>query len=376
MLSVSGLIVEAAHDFEPALDGKGTSQAFVTREEWDALLRASACDVVFMTWQWQSLWWRHFGAQGDCTLHLLAIHADGGALVGIAPLFVASEPLPPPKEYAPGEDRPKGEGPPVRVVRIVGGTEVADYLDVIAPPDYLEQVWAAVLDYLVEHRGEWDVIDLHSLPQFSPSREIVERLARERDLSVRVFPEDVAPVLELPGDWNTYLMSLRKKDRHELRRKVRKLESRDDVRWHLVPSTDRQEIVRSTRIFLDVHRKSDPEKAEFMDERMAAFFLDMASSLAHTGWLDLSILRIGEQPASAYFSFNYNGRLYLYNSGFDPRFASYSTGMALLAYRIHKAIKQGLRYFDFLRGSEPYKYHFGAKNTYVYRAMMPIGEGA
>jgi len=40
-----------------------------------------------------------------------------------------------------------------------------------------------------------------------------------------------------------------------------------------------------------------------------------------------------------------------------------------LAYRIHKAILQGLGCFDFLRGDEPYKYDFGARDTYVYRAL-------
>ncbi|HET9495073.1 MAG TPA: GNAT family N-acetyltransferase, partial [Chloroflexia bacterium] len=77
-------------------------------------------------------------------------------------------------------------------------------------------------------------------------------------------------------------------------------------------------------------------------------------------------------------SYNYNGRLYLYNSGYNPRFSSYSAGVALLAYRIHKAILQGLRYFDFLRGDEDYKFRFDAQETHVYRAlcMPPDGAGA
>lgn len=357
------------HDFVAALDSAGPG-GLTLRQEWDRLLSSAASNVVFLSHSWQYSWWQHFGAPDGLQLHLLAIRAEDGELLGIAPLYIDVAPMPPPKEYAPGEGRPEGQGEPQRLVRLVGGTEVADYLDCICPTERLRDVWSAVLDYLIEQRERWDAIDLHSLPHWSPGREILPQLAAEKGLSSQVFPEDVCPVLELPGDFETYLMTLRKKDRHELRRKVRKLEGREDSHWRLVPPTDREAIHEGLRTFFDLHRKSDADKARFMDAAMAAFFTDTVEVLLPTGWLDVAILDMDNQPAAAYFSFNYNGRIYLYNSGYDPRFASYSAGIALLAYRIHKAINQGLRYFDFLRGDEDYKYDFGGKNTYVYRAIL------
>src|SRR3954466_12740584 len=100
----SGLIVDVAHDFASAL-GLGEANAsdpLVTREEWDQLLNTAASNVVFMTWQWQAAWWQHFGAQENCQLHLLTMRDDRGVLLGVAPLFITSEPLPPLKEYRPG----------------------------------------------------------------------------------------------------------------------------------------------------------------------------------------------------------------------------------------------------------------------------------
>jgi CelD/BcsL family acetyltransferase involved in cellulose biosynthesis len=370
--TASGLKVEIGDNFEAALGDEGTG-ALVTRHEWDSLLSQSASNVVFLTWQWQQSWWRHFGSPAGCQLHLLVLRAELGATVGVAPLFIARAPLPAAKPYVRGVLRPEGEGKPVRVVRFVGGIDIADYLDVIASPAHLETVWAVTLDYLLDIRDEWDAIDFHSLPHFSPSRDILQRLGEERGLRFEVFPEDVCPVLELPSSWETYLMSLRKKERHELRRKVRKLEGRDDVRWYLVPPADSGALEEKMRVFLTLHKQSGADKAKFMDADMEAYFLQMARDLADTGWLDLAILEVAHEPASAYLSFRYNDRLYLYNSGYNPRFASYSAGVALLAYRIHKATLQGLRYFDFLRGDEPYKYDFGAKDTYVYRALYASG---
>ncbi len=374
VFATSGFKLQIAHDFDVAVADDGSG--IVTPAEWDALLEQSASSVVFLTRQWLAAWWRHFGQAEDCRLHLLVLREEGGALAGIAPLFVACEPLPPAREYRRGVLRPEREGEPVRVVQFVGGIDVADYLDVIAPPERLEQVWGAVLDYLLERRGEWEAIDFHSIPEWSPSREALPRVADTRGLHFDVFAEDVCPVLELPDRWETYLMSLRKKDRHELRRKVRKLEGREDSHWFLVPSTDADAVERAVNVFVDLHRKSGADKAKFMDSRMEAYFRDMAHVLLPTGWLDIAILEMDGQPASAYFSYDYSGRLYLYNSGYSPRFASYSAGMALLAYRIHKAILQGLRYFDFLRGDEDYKYDFGGKDTFVYRALCRPADGA
>src|SRR5438552_6721910 len=140
------MTLQVAHDFDEAI-GKGTSHGLVTTEEWDALLHTSPSDVVFMTWQWQRVWWQHFGSQAQegskgeeqecCKLHLLSVRAEDGALLGLAPLFIVSEPLPPLREYQRGVLRPVGEGKPLRLVRLVGGVEIADYLDVLASPDDL-----------------------------------------------------------------------------------------------------------------------------------------------------------------------------------------------------------------------------------------------
>lgn len=368
MVSVSpGLDLQVVDSFDRA----------PSAEEWNGLLQSAASNVIFLTKQWQEIWWNNAAAQSSCKLCILVLRAEEGALVGVAPLFIERTPLPPLQEYAPGVQRPEhGEGEPLRIVRFVGGVEVADYLDVIASASRLREVWSAVLDYLNMCRQTWDAIDLHSLPEFSPSRDILAELAPEKGLYAEIFPEDVAPVIELPGDWDTYLMSLRKKDRHELKRKVRKLEGREDARWYLVDPTDSEALREGMQSFIHLVRASDPDKARFMDEARAASFMDMAERLAPTGWLELAILDLNHEPAAAYLSYKYADSIYLYNSGYDPRYRAYSAGVALLAYRIHKAIRQGVKVFDFLRGDEDYKYDFGGKNRYVYRAVLRPNEAA
>jgi CelD/BcsL family acetyltransferase involved in cellulose biosynthesis len=61
------------------------------RTRWNALLRESRSDCIFLTWEWLSAWWTHLS--GDRLLHIL-LAWDGDDLVGIAPLVRSRGALP------------------------------------------------------------------------------------------------------------------------------------------------------------------------------------------------------------------------------------------------------------------------------------------
>jgi CelD/BcsL family acetyltransferase involved in cellulose biosynthesis len=122
--------------------------------------------------------------------------------------------------------------------------------------------------------------------------------------------------------------------------------------------------------FVALHRRSRAGKARFMDDRMEAFFRDVAPRLAEAGWAALWLLWLGERPAAALFCLEYAGTVGLYNSGFDPEARALSPGVVLIARTIEDAIGRGFRRYDFLRGEEPYKYGFGAVPTDVMRLTV------
>jgi len=55
------------------------------------------------------------------------------------------------------------------------------------------------------------------------------------------------------------------------------------------------------------------------------------------------------------YGFNYGGRFYFYQHGYDGRFAPFSVGLVLMALTIRTAISEGAIEFDMLWGTEPYK---------------------
>jgi CelD/BcsL family acetyltransferase involved in cellulose biosynthesis len=317
------------------------------KPEWNDLVRRSCNDTLFLTWEWQSTWWKHLG-EGD--LLLLGFRADG-CLVGIAPLFRT--------ETADGQT----------VIHMVGCRDVSDYLDLIVEEGQEEAVYSALLDYLATEAPEWDLVDLCNIPQDSLTSVRLRELAEARGYQTLVETEDVCPLIHLPATWDDYLMSIDKKQRHEIRRKLRRAEGVADTRFVVVgPEHD---LRAEMETFIDLHQKSAPEKDKFMDPTMQEFFYDAAQVLQGAGWLQLAFIEINGVKAATLLNFDYGNDILVYNSGFDPQeFYQLSPGILVTARSIEYAIELGRDTFDFLRGDEEYKYRFGAQDTEVRRLVI------
>jgi CelD/BcsL family acetyltransferase involved in cellulose biosynthesis len=309
---------------------------------WNALVQASRLPSVFMTWQWQTAWARAFA--GPDPLQLLAVSDDAGALVGLLPLYEVE-----PRRW-----------------RIVGGVDVSDYLDLVAASGREEEVWQALLEHRAAQPGEWD---LRCIRAASPTLALVPRLAGACGLVARVELEERCPVLALPGSWDEYLARLSGKDRHELRRKMRRLERELPgavVRSHAAAAGWDGAMTR----FLALHRQSRAGKARFMDARMERFFREATAALAAAGWARLWFLEWEGNPVATFLCLEYAGSVGLYNSGFDPARAGLAPGIVLLGHVIMDAIARGVTTFDFLRGEEPYKYGFGPEPRELFTVRV------
>ena len=319
------------------------------KPEWNRLLNRSCNDIPFLTWEWQSTWWKHLG-EGD--LMLLGFRAeDDGRLVGAAPLFCSQT-----------------DGGP-RTISLVGCRDVSDYLDLIIEEGQEDAVYVALLDHLEDEGLDWDLIDFCNIPQNSLTHARLRELAAERGYQTLVEIEDVCPIISLPATWDDYLMMLNKKQRHEVRRKLRKADAEADTRFYVVGPED--DLRSEMTAFIELHQMSTPEKDQFMDPQMQGFFFDISQILQDQGWLQLVFVEMDGEKAAALLNFDYGNDIMVYNSGYDPqRYRHLSPGIIVTARSIEKAIALGRSRFDFLRGDEVYKYRFGAQDTEVRRLVI------
>jgi len=321
-----------------------TALAFLELESlWRELLPQAPMQRVFYTWEWQKTWWEAY-EPGELWI---LVCRDEGAAVGIAPLFIS-----------------EAEGG--RAVQIIGCVDVTDYLDFIVAEGRMDAVYTAFADYFSQQRAQFDRLDFCNIPDDSPTRRILPSLLSDRGFETAVEQQEVCPVIELPTSWGNYLSLLDKKQRHEVRRKMRRLQgSEQSTDWYIVNSA--QDLGEEVSQFVRLMAASDPEKERFLqDAGNLRFFKAIVPLMQKRGWLQLSFLTIGDERAAAYMNFIYENRVMVYNSGHAHQdFGDLSPGIVLLAYNIRHAIEQGFSHYDFLRGDEAYKYRMGGRDTAV-----------
>jgi CelD/BcsL family acetyltransferase involved in cellulose biosynthesis len=307
-------------------------------DHWQHLIEGCSEPTFFDQQTWQKTWWAEFG--GESELKLLVVRADSGEINMIAPLMIdGSE------------------------ISFLGSTDLVDYHDFLTrdrlSPSCIQAVVGAVSEM-----PEIDTISLQSLPGNSPTITQFRDAAEESGWTVEIEQEDVAPRVELPATWDEYVSRLRKKDRHELRRKLRRLDAAGNVEH--VELTAAREIEFAMPDFMRLHRMSTPDKNEFMTPVREKFFTRIAVELAEEDSTRLRFLELNGERVATSLSFVCRDVRYLYNSGYNPAQSKLSVGLLNHALTIKASIDEGLRVFDFMRGNEAYKYHLGGIDRQVF----------
>jgi CelD/BcsL family acetyltransferase involved in cellulose biosynthesis len=314
--------------------------------EWRQLLARDPSRHIFSSPEWNKMWWDEFGSGRDL---LLMTMRRGDSVAAIVPLY-----------------RKQEEGR--RVLRFVGGIDLTDYLGPICSLQDRNTVAETLVGWLETTDVWWDELDAHSMPVPLGFAEFLVDHADRRGFSFTLEQEEVSAILPLDREWDAYLVSLDSKQRHELKRKMRRLaREHPDAR---VRSSSAATLDRDLEIFFDMHREAEGDKGHFMSPGVATFFERVARGFLTLGWLRLDFLEIGERAVAATFGFEVSRRFYLYNSAFLPAARKMSPGVVLVGQLVKRAIGNGVEYFDFLRGSERYKYQFGAEAVPLHNVRV------
>jgi CelD/BcsL family acetyltransferase involved in cellulose biosynthesis len=244
-------------------------------------------------------------------------------------------------------------------LRLAGG-ELTDEQDVVASAGDERSVATAVAGWIAAEAPRR--VRLEFVPEDAPTLEAMAALLGERGYRVERSRLTTSPRLGLPGDFETYVQSLGKKERHELRRKIRRLENATGATFRWASEAERGATLDR---FFELHRLSRGEKADFMTPDVERFFRDIADALAPLGRLRLGVLRAHDEDAAVLFAFAYRRTLALYNAAYDPAFGSLSIGIVSHAWAIREAIGERFDTYDLLRGDERYKYELGATDRWL-----------
>ncbi|MGA7172826.1 MAG: GNAT family N-acetyltransferase [Candidatus Dormiibacterota bacterium] len=322
------------------------------RPEWNEVEAAGEPINPFLSWDWQWAWWEAFGAERNL---LCLVVSDSDQVLGIVPL--------------------QSDTAGRRIWGFGGGAELSDHLGFVFRPSRAGEVAARALEHLChgEPGKSPTALDLHYLLDDSPALLALSQAAEQLELSQELTQEEVSPQVILGGGFEEYLTQrLNKKDRHELRRKQRRLDS-EQPEWRLITQKELG-LEAAIDAFFPILRASGPHKVEFLTPEVESFIRTACRSLNERGWLRLQFIEAGGTLTAATLGFTVSGTWHLYNSGYQPEAAALSPGLLCVAEGIRVAIDEGCHTADFLRGSEAYKYHLGAVDKPLWRIQLgPAG---
>lgn len=302
-------------------------------EPWWALWRGSSSATAFQSPAWLLAWWACF-APG--TLATIAVW-DGGRLAGLAPLYLEAGPL--------------GR----RLLPV--GIGNSDHLDVLLAPG------SSAADLITEA--------LARLPLGWDSVELEEMLPEADGLALAVPPgatgsvdgQSACPSLSLgaPVDASGLPMTVPGKRRQFFRRTTRQIDGGVAVEMPAERFLDLLESLHGARW------RARAQAGVLADPRVARFHRSALPRLLDAGLARLTVAYVGGRPAGALYQLRWRDRYATYVGGFDPAFGHQSPLNFLVGEALIHAGSAGAKRFSFLRGREPYKYHWGATDAWNRR---------
>jgi CelD/BcsL family acetyltransferase involved in cellulose biosynthesis/peptidoglycan/xylan/chitin deacetylase (PgdA/CDA1 family) len=310
--------------------------------EWEQLV-GGVEDGIFLSYDWLQPWWRIYGAPRGAELMVVALRETTGALAGIAPLYFT---------------------PQDATLRFLGsgGDTSPDYLTVLARPGREREVAATLVRALSGAAAPpWHGLLLTDMAEDAAMTWALEQALRRQGVLVRRVENSMCPYVALAGSAAEQQARLRGKQRYNVESRRRKLAAQGVrfVRW------EREgDVAAGMEHLAALHRQRFGARGvphAFSSPEYLSFHHEVAARLHARGELRLyALVAPGAAgapgaPVAMLYCFRRGGRVYHFQSGFDPAWRRSGVGQVLLAEALASAAEEGARYFDFLKGEYAYK---------------------
>lgn len=318
---------------------------------WESLHAASGAGV-FMSWIWQSEWWRAYGDGRELRVFVVS---DGGGVQGIVPLYVDRIPL---------------FGGTARELRAIGmGSDThPGYLGPLLRTGRETEV-AEVAAEAILRRADWDALALEYLDPGCPFTRELRCAARAEGARVCESAGECSWIVELPRTHQALLERYSRTHRKSMRHRHNKLRNLAP-RYFLWEDETRLDAALDRLIELHHLRwRSTGERYAFSSPQYVAFHRAVMQGFLRRGWLRLHCLELEGRIVAMDYSYCFRREQLAMQAGYDPQYAPYGIGRALLEHAIEYSIGEGNTVFDLLQGASEYKREIatGTRGTVTVR---------
>lgn len=307
-------------------------QTFFSLEaEWEALLKASGQQHVYLSHRWITGWLRVFGKG---TYLWILIVKDQGRWIGAVPLVQSIQ---------------NWRGLPVRILHFPISFASANLRSDFIFSERPEEAALSVIQYLEEKRAQWDRWELSGLPADSPAVPLLEHfLARSLFHRTPWQPQHDYYRLPISGSFEEYLYSKSDRFNKTLRNRENRLNKAGSVVHRTLKTPE--EVMNGVEIIFELEaRSSKATQTEIarLEGEIQDFYRYLAGAFGGYGDGQIDLLEINGVAVASLFSLRMGGRLFLLYTCYDPSMAAVSPGLLLFRRVFEKAWSEGIQEIDF-----------------------------
>jgi CelD/BcsL family acetyltransferase involved in cellulose biosynthesis len=299
---------------------------------WDALLLGVPDHTVFQTYEYQRLWWRHFGADADLFIVLLV---RDGKIRGIAPLQIETV-----KMY----------GRWIRRLAFIGSRWEVDRPRLLFPADEASLIRGLVA-FLAARGGKWHYCDLYEQPTGSATLAALEDAFRSAGYLVARTRDSDCAYLAVEGTWTAYLATKSQTFRKNLKTAGRRLATIGKVEYRVFDTGP--EVQEQLEVYRGIEARSWKSGEGVGISRSSdyfEFYREMAERFAKRRAFVVRTLTVGGKPVAGTFGLAHDGVFYSLQIAHDAELSRCSPGTYLEALEMEQCFRDGLREYEFLGG--------------------------
>ena len=315
--------------------------------------------LPFTSWEWNVTWWNHLSPPSLAVsdrLFVKVVREPSGRLLAVAPLLL--------REYP-------GKGLRFRCLRYFGADPgITEIRGPLCAKDREADVCATLLQHLFAQDGKWSCFILDGL-RTEESRALLTRLYGPIDWTESI-PDFT---LALPKTWDEFRATRSRNIKESLRKCANSLRrARLNATHHVASSGPR--LTAALEAFFRLHaaraKRTDTIRHKNVFEAPMArrFLRAVIERLSANDAVRVFTLEVEGRVVAARVAFRAGRSLYLYYSGYDPRFAKYSVMTSVVAHAIRYAIENGYETINLSTGKDLSKTRWSPEETGVHQAAF------
>ncbi len=318
------------------------SSAWAHADAWRQL--SAQCPLVSP--EWMLTWWKHYGQGSELCVVLCLDDAD--EVVGIAPFMRVGGKL-------------------TKKWKFLGSGRVCtDYASILARPDREGDVYRAIAQFLHQRCKQdnfWhgNRLSMEGVEKNSHGSVALQQELLSQGFQVWETPLEATVAMDLPATFELWCKGLSSQARRKAKRVMQRMDAKEVLFESLASDSGINSRFDDLMRLHQARRNMLGQSGCFHEGRFGEFLHEAALRLAQHGQATLELCRDDQGVIACHLILQRPGMAYMYCSGVAPDRMDIEPGHLLTVNAVRRAIEDGMRGYDFLRGEERYKFFWGGQ---------------